>query len=103
MQCSDLIIKYNEKAKYTLLLKKEEFDILKIQNFLAISEKHFILGDDRVVIQNENNREVLTTDQGIPSKQIVSLAIQNNNAIWIGTSKVFFLQKRISPHILIKS
>ncbi|MBP9888844.1 MAG: hypothetical protein KBF93_21300 [Leptospiraceae bacterium] len=87
LQCSDLIIKYNEKAKYTLLLKKEEFDILKIQNFLAISEKHFILGDDRVVIQNENNREVLTTDQGIPSKQIVSLAIQNNNAIWIGTSK----------------
>ena len=91
LQSSDLILKYNEvkpaPERFSVFLKRDDYDLRKIQNFLPIAENHFILADDRVVIQNDDVKTVLTMEHGLPSRQIVSLAIQNNNALWIGTSK----------------
>ncbi len=89
LQSSERILKYDENSnKFFTVIKKENANNLKkIQAFVPITEKHMILGYDKLVILKDGVAKELTEQNGLPSGQIVSLAVDSDQSVWIGTSK----------------
>ncbi|HNK96442.1 MAG TPA: two-component regulator propeller domain-containing protein, partial [Leptospiraceae bacterium] len=82
--------------KFTQLIRKdeikasngEEIEVLnKIQSFLPIEKNHFVFGDNKLFIKKGKEIRVKTQKDGLPEGQIVSISKDDENNLWIGTSK----------------
>lgn len=96
-----LVIQGSEKIlllsgnKVALFLEKEYFknkegkkNLYKIQNFQYNSKDDYLLADDKVIIKKKNILYELTTHEGLPSNNVISLSANSDTGdIWIGTSK----------------
>lgn len=101
LQSSERILKLNkDNNKFITVFKKDRYikdnnKLNKIQVFLPISEKHFLIGDDKLVIDKDDVITfVLTKENELPDGQIVSILPYRNTkdkkepeGYWIGTSK----------------
>ena len=101
LQSSERILKLNkDNNKFITVFKKDRYmkdnnKLNKIQVFLPISEKHFLIGDDKLVIDKDDVITfVLTKENELPDGQIVSILPYRKDknkkepeGYWIGTSK----------------
>lgn len=99
----------NKKLQFTTIIHKDQYTrkiqqgevekeikLNKIQAFLPITENYFIIGDDKLIIDKKgSDLIVITRDEGLPEGQIVSITKDNDENLWIGTSKglVNYIQK----------
>jgi class 3 adenylate cyclase/ligand-binding sensor domain-containing protein len=100
LQSSDRILKLTsgkDKSSFITIIRKEKYNnpnpaipkkLNKIQAFLPISENHFLIGDDILIIEKEGKvvKEITPRD-GLPDGQIVSIIQDKEEEYWIGTSR----------------
>lgn len=83
------------KDKYNDPDDKKPKKLNKIQAFLPISENHFLIGDDILIIEKDGKVvKELTPENGLPEGQIVSLIQDKEEEYWIGTSKGLVYYKK---------
>ncbi len=99
LQSSERILKLesnNDKMSFTTVIRKDKYNdpdpekpkkLNKIKGFLPISENHFLIGDDKLIIEKDKKTTILTQKDGLPEGQIVSIVEDQEENFWIGTSK----------------
>ncbi|MCB1179809.1 MAG: hypothetical protein KDK36_19690 [Leptospiraceae bacterium] len=89
LQSSRRVLKFDSESQkfVTFIDTKNIKELNKIQVFSAISEKHYVLGYDKLLIYKNGITTILTKKDGLPDSQMVSIFPLNENEFWIGTSK----------------
>lgn len=93
---TQILLKEDIKAEYNGEIEK----LNKIQSFLPIEKDYFVFGDNKLFIKKGNEIKVKTQKDGLPEGQIVSIAKDDENNLWIGTSKGITNYKQKTDEII---
>lgn len=104
LQSSSHVRQFNEDENnpgFNSLIKQSDVsELSKFQVFLPIKQDYYIFGDDKLVILKDGQKEVITKEKGLPDGQIFSLILDENERLWMGTSRglVSYFNNHISVY-----